>query len=213
MDVLLIRPKHDYVTEVFHSWAAVTRDCLDGCGHTVKDCSRAAVVRTTVEDTLRRRPNLHVVLYYGHGSESSLQGQDLDNPVIDQGNCNLLKGKIVFTIACLSARELGPCACKAGATCYFGYDDYFWVPIDPSNGALDSLQACAERGMIEMCAKATTSRVARQRMYDRYTEEYDVWLAENFDVALCLFWNREALTLVGDRNARLPHMNPKCPRL
>jgi hypothetical protein len=214
VEVLIIRPKHDYVTEVFYSWAGLIRKCFKGCDHTVEDCSGAAAVRTTVERALRRRPNLHTVLYYGHGSECSLKGQEnWDNPAIDLANCNLLKGKVVFTIACWSAGELGPRACEAGATCYFGYDDQFLMPKVPPDRALDSFQACAERGIIEMCANATTSQVAQQRMYDKYTEEYDVWLAKDLLTAWCLFYNREALTLVGDRNARLPHLNPKCARL
>ncbi|MBA7552654.1 hypothetical protein ES705_45224 [subsurface metagenome] len=62
-------------------------------------------------------------------------GQGGDEAVIDLKNANLLANKEVFTLACLSARDLGPEVWRKGGT-YWGYTEVVSFTTD----ALDAFQ-------------------------------------------------------------------------
>jgi len=68
-----------------------------------------------------------IICYFGHGSPDKLWGQlpiALLSPILTLKWADLVEGKIVYTVACLSARELGP-ATRARA--YFGSTYYMFV--------------------------------------------------------------------------------------
>lgn|SRR3990167_2488399 len=45
-------------------------------------------------------------------------------------NVNLLKGSIIFAVACHSASQLGKCSINYGVDTYIGYDDLLMFPVD-----------------------------------------------------------------------------------
>ena len=67
-----------------------------------------------------KAPNHDIIIFYDHGNETSLIEQGGNGAIIDLANVNLLKGKAVYTMACLSAKELGVKAWQKGCLEYWG---------------------------------------------------------------------------------------------
>lgn len=81
--------------------------------------------------------NPRVISFYGHGNADRLIGQN-GEVMIDKSNVNLLKGRIVQVVACLSAKELGPRAIEKGCVSYLGFTDYVWLPCETGIPFIDS---------------------------------------------------------------------------
>ena len=62
--------------------------------------------RANVEHMLKLRPHAHL-LFYDHGSEKGLVAQGGNSYIIDSDNVELLKGRIVYTLACLWGKDGG----------------------------------------------------------------------------------------------------------
>lgn len=128
VDFLLVRPSYDRNTAVLHSWADEVLTTIQANGsHICHDISGPAATRSNVEARLRQPIDCFV--FYGHGTKDSLepQGGLPANPaVLDATNSYLLNQKLVCTVACYSARELGSHAVNGGAIAYMGYRHGFW---------------------------------------------------------------------------------------
>ena len=124
---LLTRPEHDDTTYVLSSWCKSSIDFAKSHGFNVVDISKEKVTKKEVEGRLKKsNPNL--VVFIGHGNESSIAG-DKRAPIIVVGeNEKLLKNKIIYSISCKSAKILGQKSIDSGAISYAGYvDDFIFV--------------------------------------------------------------------------------------
>jgi len=75
--------------------------------------------------------------HFSHGGTDTLTGQDMsvlicNNAFSDGGlslqpNHQLLRDRVVYTLSCLSASELGPKAIEDGCISYIGYKDPLWL--------------------------------------------------------------------------------------
>lgn len=63
-------------------------------------------------------------IFYGHGNDTMMIGQDR-KPAIDLGNAHLLKGWVVYAMACNTANILGPAVINAGGLAYIGFSRHF----------------------------------------------------------------------------------------
>jgi len=73
-----------------------------------------------------KRPTepIGVFLFYGHGTDSEMIGQDR-KAMIDLENAHLLRGWVVYAMACSTARILGPAVVRAGGLAYIGFRRHF----------------------------------------------------------------------------------------
>lgn len=72
-------------------------------------------ISSTVQAALQRDPQL-MLIFFGHGSQSGLRGQDRREFVEIANAASLLKGRLVCAIACYSADAFGKTAALHGAT-------------------------------------------------------------------------------------------------
>ena len=145
--LLMIRPDKDsallnlgdmssYVTSFSHPASALVKAAAESnsqIGGNMIDLDGDKATRTNVEEALRNQ-NVGLVLHYDHGGVDVVYGQPFKEreKAIDLNNADLLKGKFVSTVSCLSASLLGQEACNHhGARAYLGYCNGIWAPEEP----------------------------------------------------------------------------------
>lgn len=124
MTWILVRPRFDQATEHSYRWAEQLKEWLGG------DCIDLGdndAVRLKVEQALVTNPGASLA-FYDHGNEISLIGQDRQ-PVISLPNAHLLAKREVYTLACLSAKDLGIEVWRKGGK-FWGYDKEFTFTTD-----------------------------------------------------------------------------------
>jgi len=119
MSVVIIYPHHDIPT-------TLSALCADELVEWIKREMRVkptelygfGAVRLALYSKLLQPANL--ICYYGHGGSNRLHGQTPPDELILPDNVDWFSDKIVFTYACLSARQLAPLGIRKGVKAYFG---------------------------------------------------------------------------------------------
>jgi hypothetical protein len=207
--ILLVRTRlknPNDATKVSFRWAESVKQEFEGKGWQVIDLALNNALRPKVEEALRESQSA-LFLFYGHGLQDSMKGQD-GMPVINLDNRDLLKDKKVYVVACWTAKQLGP-ALQSIARCYLGYDNTLKVALNYPYS--EHFEKCVNKGILEMLNAPNCSiKQARQHIYD----EYSHWI-DHFSIgagssgllstlfAASLRHNRDTLQIFGDMSARL----------
>ncbi len=106
-----------------------------GCPNSLQGQKECVMTRRFGVDELLSMPNFKEIimpLVYASGCKNSCMTlPDICNPLCSNDtNVNLLKGTMVYTIACYSSLQLGKCAVKYGADVYCGFNDLMLFPVD-----------------------------------------------------------------------------------
>ncbi len=111
-----------------------------GCPSSLQGQNECIVTRKFNIDELVLMPNFKEIimpLIYESGCTGTCMNsldKDICNPLcVNETNVQLLKGKIVFTVSCYSASQLGKCAVKYGTKVYCGTTDLLLFPVDEMN--------------------------------------------------------------------------------
>ena len=178
--------------------------CLCSC-----DYDLISEYKTDVDNRLPRlvqcsnkAPRLFV--FYGHGTDSEMIGQDR-KPIIDLDNAHLLKGWVVYAMACNTVNILGPAIIEAGGVAYIGFSEHFkFIPYTH-----EVFGKCVNNVIEEILNGISLSdaiKSARDR-FDYYIEEYKERCSKTDDPQLksifektfkLLTHDKSALTLLGD---------------
>lgn len=126
MKAVLVRPRFDEATQYTFDFAQEILEWCQQAGIEVVELAEGEAVRAKVEEQLRKGAD--TLIFYDHGNESSLIGQD-EQPAIDLENCHFLNEKQVYTLACLSAKELGVAIWRRGGK-YWGYKEVYGFTTD-----------------------------------------------------------------------------------
>nr|VFK13850.1 MAG: hypothetical protein BECKLFY1418C_GA0070996_100466 [Candidatus Kentron sp. LFY] len=221
--VVLVRTcHHGKTTEHLHTWAEDLKESFEENGWTVTDCESDMATREPVEKALAATKPGSVFVFYGHGGEDCLIGQD-KVAVYDTKNVMSLHDCKVYVVACNTTQELGPFTVEHGAaSVYFGYAEKIEAKLrhrdrrgEYVTKPMRILGRCVNSGMQAWIARPElTAAEVKQRMLDIY----DYWIlyysgrngpgignrwANEF--SRNLLHNREALKLCGDEQARLDH--------
>jgi hypothetical protein len=114
---LLIAPKFDRATEISFNIYKSAKEKLGEKNFVYLEEKNAT--RENFEDYIK---DCESIAFWDHGNATYLVDQN-KNHLIDLDNLTLLRNKEVWTVACLSGRELGPKAINAGARLWQGYDE------------------------------------------------------------------------------------------
>lgn len=125
-DVLLISPDDmEPLTRALRKWASdLGYTVVAHDSHSWRSL-RADVTRASVEAALSAQPA--AVFFYGHGEADCWLSAG--SRILDDANATHLANKLVFSVACDSARELGHAAVTSGARAYVGYDFTFTTTL------------------------------------------------------------------------------------
>ncbi len=76
---------------------------------------------------LIKAKNPQLVILNGHGSYDSIVGFDGGILIKSEENEDILRKRIIHSIACSAGKVLGPCCIKIGALAYIGYKEEFKI--------------------------------------------------------------------------------------
>lgn len=113
-------------------------------------------------------------------------------------NINLLKGSIVYAVACHSASQLGKCAINYGIQTYIGEDDLLMFPVDSKNS--QDLFGDVQLVMFKELLLGKTVQEAEfemQKLEDYYIRKYK----KIKYLALPLLWNKLHRRILGNSDA------------
>lgn len=118
--LLEVAPCFEQITEYSLRWSQRLHEEL---GEKHVSCLRDTAVRDVFEDYVEEY-DPELITFYDHGNEDVLVGND-EKPLLDTGNVGILKGRDMYTMACLSAKRLGADAYRKGCRAYWGYTQPF----------------------------------------------------------------------------------------
>lgn len=135
-----------------------------------------------------------------------------DNPLIKAGeNDDILKSKIVYSIACDSARRLGPICVESGAKAFIGYENKFVFLIDtsstfsPTSDTFSKPFFDSSNQVIISLIKNNTVEESILRSKDSFRKWITYYrthdLIESPQILPFLLWDRESLIAHGDRKS------------
>lgn len=135
--------------------------------------------------------------------------------LVEKGvNEELLKSKVVYSLTCKSARELGGECVKKGADCFIGYADDFAAWLETSRMATPLRDQTAKAFFepasaipIELIKGKTAKEayIKSQKMFDQEISYYSSTAAPHGTQAFppLLLWNKQQQTLLGNPNAKI----------
>jgi hypothetical protein len=207
---LATRPEIDDITVYLSKWCEKSIKYAEGQGIRVFDLRREKATRKIFESYNKKNPNL--IVFNGHGSYDRVNGH-ANEPIIIAGvNESQLDSRIVYSIACGSARELGKKSVEAGAKSYIGYEEDFWFIYDENsvNRPLSDVEAAVffdhSEIFINMVLKGHSVGDAYEKAKARLRENYYKVLSTEgaaSDAAAYLFWDLINFKAQGDMLAVL----------
>jgi len=192
MKVLGIAPKFEEITSHSIKWFEKLVDEIKD-KVSVVELKEKEAVREKFEETIRKN-DFDIIIFYDHGEADRLIGNDR-RPVVDKKNIHLLKNKVLYTMACLSARELGKEHFKNNGI-FWGYDEEFVFTEE-------------EEELFERCANAGIKYVLQgytwEEAYKKTIEEFNKAMKE-----ARLLWTK--IWLQHDRDALRLYSKNSPPR-
>ena len=211
VSMIITRPDHDDVTHYLHSWSEQIISEAESKNVKVVDLEKNRAIRREVENVLEKIP-AQIVIFNGHGSDSSIAGHNFEVLIKSGENESLLKSKIVYAISCSSGKILGPKSIDAGAISFTGYDDVFFLAREPIK-----ISRPLEDGLAELFLKHSNvfviSLIKGNSVSDSF-EKSKFIMKENFtkllaggdsksSVARYLWWNYKHFVSHGNLNATI----------
>lgn len=121
IDLLVIYPFHDVPTSVSYQAGTHLVDWAVGKGFNVRTLSGVSALRDLLKNELDLF-NIKLISYFGHGGEDVILGTYPPGDLVKYDNVDWLASIPVVTMACLTAKRLGPYAHSMGVPAYFGSD-------------------------------------------------------------------------------------------
>ncbi len=112
-------------------------------------------------------------------------------------NVNLLKGSIIYAVACHSASQLGKCAINYGVETYVGYDELLMFPVDTlhSQDMFGEVQLTMFKELL-MGNTVQDAEKAMSELEDSYIRKFK----KIKYIALPLLWNKIHRKVLGNNN-------------
>jgi len=179
-----------------------------------KQLAEYAPVRTTLqnEDPI-------FVNGFGHGNNNVFTG-DSETPIFLSSDCDVLSGRIVYLLSCLTANGLGPAIIANGGIAYGGYNiSWTWmandVTVDPyTDWYADGFYRASNEFPIGLEEGETVSG-ARDGVIAEHNRWINIWSTERASdpsAAAAIKWHihdRDGLTILGDLDAVIRGESPE----
>ncbi len=136
--MLVIAPRFDEATQYSYKW---TYNLVKEIGKPFEPLFIHDATRENFEEKVGKHS---IIVFYNHGDEKGLYAQGGKEYIIDKNNNHLLKGKIIYTMACLWGSDGGIDTWKKGAKVVWAYKDVFAF----TNYEEELFMECANYGLI-----------------------------------------------------------------
>lgn len=179
-----IAPRFDEATQFSHKWFQ----------ELVKELSNEKWILLEEDDATRKKVeetfdkyHPEIICFYDHGNEDGIVAQGGKEYVIDMTNIAKFKGRVIYTMACLSARDLGREHWRNGGI-FWGYTEVFSFTIKDEH----LFMRCANIGLIARMNGKTWDEALEiaKREFDKAIKEAKdvwtkVWLQHDRDALVC----------------------------
>ena len=207
--VLAVAPCFDDATKYSFKWV---RSLLSELGREYTGLFGDEATRMNFEREVEKH---NLVIFYDHGDRVGLIAQG-GGYLIDKSNSYLLRGKIIYTLACLWCSDGGIDAWRKGAKVVWGYtDDFGFTSVDE-----ELFGECANFGLIavfkENVSWEEALELARKKFNEAMGRARDpwsvIWLRHNRDALVCYternppktsrcFFRRMLIKIIGPERA------------
>ena len=208
---LITRPEHDEATYYLSNWSESSIKLAELKGINVIDLHLNKANSKEVESRLiKLSPGF--VVFNGHGDENTIFGHK-DEPLITLGkNEKLLASKIVYSISCSSAKNLGPESVKAGAINYTGYDKDFFLVFEPEKFSRPLEDKTAKLFLspsvlfVDSIIKGNKIKEAFDKSKNLMKDNFRLSLSVDTDSSRFLWWNIQNFKSHGDVEPSISHI-------
>ncbi len=210
--ILITLPRHDDVTEYLSQFSHQIELAANEKGVELKKLIDKDATKDNFGKVLKKQ-DYKMVIFNGHGSESSISGQK--EVIVEIGvNDFLLKERIVYARACHAAKVLGvECTKNSKEGCFVGYDKPFQFYVDiqltgnPLKDNIARLFLEPSNTLPISIIKGNSSAVANENSKKKMLKNIRKVLRdlnpESFKIAEALWNNYASQVLLGNREARL----------
>ncbi|NQU83095.1 MAG: hypothetical protein HQ536_00125 [Parcubacteria group bacterium] len=211
---LIARPNHDTTTRYLSAWSEKIIELANKKGIQILDLKKDKANVKELESRISKMQPLFIV-FNGHGSSDCITGHDNKDLIRVGDNEELLDGKMIYTVSCKSAMQLGPKSIKAGALSYIGYiEDFVFfydysklahpledkiakLFLEPSNQVAISLIKGNTAGEASRRSKEFSKRNIQKLLTSESSGD-----KESIQRAQFLWWNMESQVCLGDKNSK-----------
>ena len=173
------RPSFDLPTRFMNFWLGLAKQDVAGLGFQVLDSSGEYATSYSFFDTMQTY-NPDIVIADGHGDSNSLTGQGLQEVLRACTNNEVLSGKVMCAVSCLTGQGLGPDSRNKNATAYVGWvNEFTWVVSPEGDPANDPVAYCFQqiiRKMVSLCCQYQQQQISLRNLYDGVVAEFDYWI-------------------------------------
>lgn len=212
--ILITNPAHDDITRYLFEYSRPIISLAENKGHIVHEITFQGVNKKNVEKFITKQ-NPKLIIFHGHGATDKICGFEKKEILIEINiNDHMLKNKIIHSITCSSASELGDSVIKKGGLAYIGFKDEFWCPYNPihvSNPEMDIMAKCNIEPVMQLSRSLVKNNTVKEA-YNRSQETFRKWLdaCERSDappelegIGQFIFWNMINQDIIGDDGASL----------
>lgn len=211
--ILVTNASHDTPTEYLDSWFGKIVDLVKNSKDTkIFELSKEKANREMLTRIIEEE-NPQLVVFNGHGNESMITGHNHDVLIRCDDNEYLLKDKIVHSMACESAKKLGPKCIEIGTKSFIGYKEKFNLVHMNQKSKFEQINDQVARFFLEPAYEAiialvegSTTGEAFARSQEMYKENLTVLLTSNnteYNTVLAsrLFHNYKHQICLGNQSA------------
>jgi len=160
-------------------WLGLAKSDVAGLGFQVIDSDGQYATSYSFFDTLQKY-NPEVIIADGHGDPSTLTGQGLEEVLKACTNNQVLSGKIVCAVSCLTGQILGPDSRNKNAEAYIGFvNEFSWVVDESLNPSTDQVAYSFQeiiRKMASLTCQHQQGLIGLNDLYKSFIAEFDKWI-------------------------------------
>lgn len=220
------RPKFDLATEYMNSWLGMSMGDASMEGFGTVDSSGDQATKYSFFDKIQSY-NPEIVVADGHGSPTALTGQGLEEVLRSCFNNEVLAGRVVCGLSCLTGQVLGPNSKDKGALAYIGFvNEFSWIVTPPYNPPADPAARSFQqivRHIVKLACRHQKELIGLKDLYDSIAKEFDSWIqyysvppgsndAYAQDILLSLKHDKTGVIVLGQEGRQYPGL-PEIPVL
>lgn len=207
--LLITRPFSDPATCYLFYWSKIVIESAKNTGFSVIDLKDKRANKKEFESIIKKTKPI-LVMFNGHGSGDCIYGNNGEKILIKDENDHLLEYKIIYVLACETAKSLGPSCIIKRALAYIGYKEvYIFTHIQdkvfkPLEDKEAGLYLSASNEIMLSLIKGLTAKEAVDRARTVYLRNIQKVLSGGSSqayIARWLAWDMVNLTCLGDEHA------------
>lgn len=209
--LLITRPQYEITTYYLFYWSKPVISTANQMGIKVIDLDRNRATKKELTSVIKKI-NPILILFNGHGDESSIAGHEGEVLIKAGENEILLKGRVVYALSCSSGKELGPKTIESGTLTYIGYkeDFVFWTNEHFSSKPLEDPRAklfleASNQIALSLFKGSTTLEALKgaKQMFLRNTQSLLASNSEDRFLVPYLIWDMQHLVLLGNQTVTI----------